>query len=113
MSNNEAHRGTRETITPKKIDFEEPKRNRSTFKEAPQTQAQTSQGKSFLSMISPIKARAGSALEEKHDDKENIPKSNKKPIKGNESFSKKNVTKCINSIKESMNFLSDSVRNLK
>jgi hypothetical protein len=47
-------------------------------------------------MISPIKNRAA---EERHDDKENVPKSNKKASKANESFSKKNVTKCINSIK--------------
>ena len=64
-------------------------------------------------MISPIKTRAASALEEKYDDKENIPRSNKKASKGNESFSRRNVTKCINSIKDAMNSLSDSVRGLK
>lgn len=51
-------------------------------------------------------------MEEKYDDKENIPKSNKKS-RGNESFSRRNVTKCINSIKDAMNSLSDSVRGLK
>ena len=63
-------------------------------------------------MISPIKNRAASVLEEKYEDKENIPKSSKKS-RGNESFSKRNVTKCINSIKDAMNSLSDSVRALK
>lgn len=32
QSNNEARRGTRETITPKKIEFEDVKRNKSTIK---------------------------------------------------------------------------------
>lgn len=32
QSNNEARRGTRETITPKKIEFDDVKKNKSTFK---------------------------------------------------------------------------------
>ena len=41
-------------------------------------------------------------------------RSNKKSVKGgSESFSKKGVTKCINSIKETMNTLSSSIKALR
>lgn len=80
------------------------------------TQAQNSQGtqgRSFLSMISPLKTRPISALEERNEERENLPKSGRKSARGNESYSKKNVTKSINSIKEAMHSLTDTIRTLK
>jgi hypothetical protein len=62
-------------------------------------------------MISPLKGRV--PAQEDYEDKENIPRSNKKIAKVPESFSKKNVTKSINTFKEAMNSLSANIRTLK
>ena len=76
----------RQTITPKKIEFDDQKpTNRSVNKEVspnPQpSQANNIRGKSFLAMISPIKNRSSSALEERNNPNENDNKS-KSGIKG-------------------------------
>ena len=73
----------------------------------------TRRGKSFLSMISPIKNRPNSALEERNE-KENENRS-KSGLKGgkSENFTRGKVTKCINSIKETVNYLNDNVRRIK
>jgi seryl-tRNA synthetase len=65
-------------------------------------------------MISPLKNRPASALEQlQSSEKENAAKSSKKSSRGSESFSKKNVTKSINSIKDAMHALSDAIRALR
>ena len=74
---------SRQTITPQKIDFEDQRQtNRSANNEAsPVPAANNRRGKSFLSMISPIKNRNNSALEERQDQKEKENRS-KSGIKG-------------------------------
>jgi hypothetical protein len=64
-------------------------------------------------MISPLKARPTSALEERYVENEEAPRSGRNSARGNESYSKKNVTKSINSIKEAMHTLTDTLRSLK
>jgi hypothetical protein len=64
-------------------------------------------------MISPLKKRALAVVEENSDNKENIPRSNKKAVKIADSFSKKNVTKSINTIKEAMASLTATIATLK
>lgn len=113
QSNNDPKKATRETITPKKIEFDDPKRNKSTLKETSQPQNAPNQGKSFLSMISPLKSRGPPAVDYENDNKENIPRSNKKTVKPTDSYSKQNVTKSINAIKDTVNSLTANIKNLK
>lgn len=67
-----------------------------------------------MSMISPLKiARPASALEERNDEILNRQRSARKSARGNDSYSKKSVTRSIHSIKEAIHGLTETIRNLK
>jgi hypothetical protein len=65
-------------------------------------------------MISPIKGRPTSALEERTDfrENENRPKPSIKTGK-NDAYTKGKVTKCINSIKDTVSYLNDNIKRIK
>lgn len=72
-------RTTRQTITPRKLDFDEPQPANKSVKSREtnyigsqqQNNQQSRPAKSFLAMISPLKNRPASALEERKDDQDN------------------------------------------
>ena len=67
--------------------------------------------KSFLSMISPIKNRSSSVVEEREEN-EGKARSAVKAGKG-ESHARGKVSKCISSIKETVNYLNDNVKKIR
>ena len=73
QSTKQAPRRAKQSITPKKIDFEDRQEPINVNREpTPNKTAGNPQGKSFLALISPLKHRANSALEENKCDKQNV-----------------------------------------
>jgi len=67
-------------------------------------------------MISPVKVRASSALEERKEEKENLNKSSQKQtVKGNksENFVRRNLNKSIGSLKDTINNITRNINSIK